>query len=259
MIESKGMPPMLRDHVLRKLKEGERMDGRALDEFREISIETGLISQAEGSAVVRLGKTLAYLGVKIGIGTPFPDQGNTGILMTNLELRPIAHVQFEQGPPRPNAIEVSRVVDRGIREGKVIDLTKLVIEPGEKVWMCNLDGIVADYDGNLFDAAQLGLMAALNQANVPASKFDLGEDFPLPIQGAVASTTVVKIGDHLLVDPTAAEELLADARLTISVDTNGDVRAMQKGKSGSLRQEDVVEALKYAIRYAEKHLPLVRG
>ena len=39
---------------------------------------------------------------------------------TDIELLPMAFPTFESGPPSEQAIEYSRVVDRGIRESKML-------------------------------------------------------------------------------------------------------------------------------------------
>ena len=116
----------------------------------------------------------------------------------------------------------------------MIDLEKLCIEPGKEVWINFVDIYVLDYDGNLFDAAFLGAVAALKTAMVPAKANDKGEDFPLPIQHMPISVTAVQIENSILVDPTLDEEKVAAARLTVTTDENGDLRAMQKGLTGAL-------------------------
>ena len=107
--------------------------------IREISLETGVIEKAEGSARVKIGKTQIMIGAKPQIGAPFSDTPNVGVLMTNTELLPMAAPNFEPGPPDENSVELSRVTDRCIREGKVVDLEKLGIIEGRKVWMIFLD------------------------------------------------------------------------------------------------------------------------
>ena len=52
--------------IIEYLEEGKRFDGRGLDEFRKIKIETGFIKNAEGSARVKLGKTEVVAGIKLG-------------------------------------------------------------------------------------------------------------------------------------------------------------------------------------------------
>jgi len=220
----------------------------------------------------------------MGIGEPFPDTPTTGVMSTAAEFVPMASPDFESGPPREDAIELARVVDRGVRESQVIQLEKLCITPGEKVWLVFIDIHILDYDGNLFDAASLAALAALLTTKVPVSRFlkDLNErdrdswqerllelytipgidevafgtdvanknpieDFPLPMIEPPVSCTAVKINDFILFDPCFDEEIIADVRLTVATDHNGDIRAMQKGLSGSFSREEIQKVIKGAL------------
>ena len=149
------MSEIKRDHIMNLLAEGKRQDGRGVTDVRKIQVETNCIESADGSARVKLGRTEVIAGVKIIPGTPFGDTPNIGVLTTGAELIPMAHPTFESGPPGEDAIELARVVDRGIRESGMVDVEKLCIVPGEEVWMCFVDIYALDYDGNLFDAANL--------------------------------------------------------------------------------------------------------
>jgi exosome complex component RRP42 len=161
----------------------------------------------------------------------------------------IASPDFETGPPRPPAIELARVTDRGIRESQTIDLAPLCIEEGEKVWMVFIDIHPIDYHGNLFDACQYGAIAALSTAVVPWSKIDeKRKDEPLPVNHSPVALTAVKIGSKVLIDPSLDEDEVADARLTVVIDENGDIRAMQKGLNGSFSIDEV----KYVVRLSEE-------
>ncbi|MCL7414129.1 MAG: RNA-binding protein, partial [ANME-2 cluster archaeon] len=119
-----------KDQLIRLILKGERLDGRKPEETRNIFIETGIIDKAEGSARVEIGDTKIIAGVKIQPGTPFPDTPDVGVIITSLELIPLASPEFESGPPRENAIELARVTDRGVRESGAIDLKKLCIKEG---------------------------------------------------------------------------------------------------------------------------------
>ncbi len=237
-----------RDYIRRLVKEGKRPDGRGFEEYRPIEITTGVVSQAEGSAKVRLGDTLVYCGVKMQPGTPFPDQPNSGTLTTSAELIPMASPTFEPGPPKPEAIELSRVVDRGIRESKMVPVDKLCITPGEKVWVLYLDFHIVDYDGNLFDACSAAALAALLTTKVPAKKIGAGEDYPLPVDHYPVMTTAMKVGDRIVWDPGLVEDDVGEPRLSISTDENGDVRAMQKGLEGTFTRDEVLYICRTAPR-----------
>jgi len=237
-----------RMHILTLLESGKRIDGRGFEERRKIELMPNFVPRAEGSARLRLGNTDVLAGIKMDIGTPFPDTPDTGVMTTNAELIPMASPFFESGPPRPEAIELSRVVDRGIRESQTVDMAKLCITPGEEVWVMFIDIHTLDYDGNLFDAASLAALAALKNTTVPAEKFEKGEDYPLPVEHLPISSTFVKIGDKILLDPNYEEEQVANARLTITFDENGDLRAMQKGIGGGFTKEEIFYMMDVARR-----------
>jgi exosome complex component RRP42 len=246
-----------RDHIHKLLSKGKRVDGRAWDEFRPISIETNFVESAEGSARVHLGNTDVLVGVKMLIGTPFADTPNKGVMSTNAELIPLGSPSFESGPPDENSIELARVVDRGIRESQMIDLERLCIEPGKEVWMNFIDIYVLDYDGNLFDAAFLGAVAALKTAKVPAKEHDKGEDYMMPLRAMPISCTAVQMENSLLFDPTLDEEKVAAARLTVTTDENGDIRAMQKGFKGALSIDQVKTIVETSQRLGKELRKLI--
>ena len=250
---------LMRDYIYRLASGGQRTDGRALDEPRKLVIEKGLITTAEGSARVHLGKTEVLVGVKMATGEPYPDTPNTGVLSTSVELIPMASPTFEAGPPRPDAIELARVVDRGIRESKMVNVGRLCITPREKVWVMFIDIHVLDYDGNLFDAASYGAVAALASTVVPAKAQGVGEDFPLPVEHWPVSVTVAKVKDLLLVDPSLDEERMARARLTATTDENGDIRAMQKGLSGSFSYDEVKRVIETSQKVGRGIRPLLQS
>lgn len=234
-----GISSVKKDYLYRLAKEGKRPDGRAFNEYRPIKIGRGVIRMAEGSAKVSIGNTTVLAGIKMDIGEPYPDTPEEGAMSTAVELIPLASPDFESGPPRADAIELSRVVDRGIRESKFIQLDKLCIEPGEKVWIVFIDIHVLDYDGNLFDACSLAASAALMNAKVPNERFEMGEDVPMPLSDPPVSCTFVKYNGAIVVDPSLDEDEAAEARHTIAIDKNGDIRAMQKGLSGSFTVEEI--------------------
>jgi exosome complex component RRP42 len=249
--------------VAQLIAHGKRLDGRELTEYRPVQLETGLIERAEGSARVRLGKTEVLVGVKFEMGEPFPDTPNEGVLTVNAELVPLASPNFEPGPPDENAIELARVVDRGIRESKAIATDELVIEPGKKVFVVFVDVYVLNHDGNLIDASCLAALAALLNTKMFNYEVKEGEVKikpgykPLPIRNHPIAVTFAKFGDKLVVDPGLDEEEVMDARLTMTFEKDGKICAMQKGGLGLLTAEQVFEASKIALQKAEEQRKLV--
>lgn len=233
-----------RDYVADLATEGKRVDARDMDKYRDITVETDWVKTAEGSALVKFGNTQVLAGVKLGHGTPYPDKPESGVLMTNAELAPMAHESFESGPPGEDATELARVVDRGIRESEMVDLDQLCIEPEEEVWMVFIDIHILDHDGNLIDASALASVAALLTAEPPEDEdWDLSE---FPVTKKPITTTFAKIGDALVADPSLVEESVMDSRMTIATLEDGSICAMQKGGSGPISKEDLMKAQEWA-------------
>ncbi|MEM4416819.1 MAG: hypothetical protein QXD32_02040, partial [Nitrososphaerota archaeon] len=119
-----------RNRIYELLRQGKRIDGRDPNSFRPITARTGVVEKADGSAIVSLGSTKILTGIKVEVGSPYPDRPNEGTFTVNAELLPLAYKSFEAGPPDERAVELSRVVDRCIRESHAIDLESLVLIKG---------------------------------------------------------------------------------------------------------------------------------
>src|SRR3989344_8376009 len=168
-------PKVTEERIRKYLEQGKRFDGRELDGFRKLTIEKGISKNAEGSVRVKLGKTDVIVGIKMDVGTPYPDSPDKGNLMVTAELLPLSSSRIELGPPKFDAIEIGRVIDRGIRESKIIELEKLCIKEGEKVWAVFIDIYSINDDGNLIDAAGIGAVAALKMAKMPKYNEETGK------------------------------------------------------------------------------------
>jgi exosome complex component RRP42 len=250
-------------YVRKLVEEGMRVDERKFDEFRPIKIEKNVIKTAEGSARVMIGNTHVLVGVKMSVGVPYPDTPNEGVLIVNAELVPVASPTFESGPPNADAVELARVVDRGIRESKCIDLASLCIEEKKEVWMVNVDIHVLDHDGNLIDASAIGAIVALMNTKVP--KYEDGKinidikDRDLPVSDVPIAITTVKISDKLLIDTTVEEENALDARITLSTNEKGELCAAQKGGNGYFTTEELIKAVDLSILKGKEIRNLVKG
>jgi exosome complex component RRP42 len=238
---------------------GKRMDGRELEDYREITVKTKVMEKSAGSAEVRIGNSRVLVGIKLQVGKPFEDTPERGVLMVNAEYTPIAHPSFEPGPPKQDSIELARVVDRGIRSAEILDFEKLSLIKGSHVYVIFVDLYILSYDGNLIDASALGAMAALkttikkiynvskNGEIVLTDKTEL-----LKLQKEPLAVTIVKIGENFIIDPTADEEEVLDARLTVTLDEEGNVCTIQKAGPIGLSLEEIKKALNLAQKKASE-------
>jgi len=241
------------DYIHKLLEKDNRLDGRKLEQYRDgISVEYGVSKTADGSALVTIGETKVMAGVKMELGTPYPDSPDQGTLMVNVELLPLSSPKFEPGPPSIQAIELARVIDRGIRESHSIDFKKLCVTEGEKAWTVIVDICPINDAGNLFDIGALATIAAIRDARLPALKdgivdFKTKTDETLPLTKVPLSCTVLKIGDKFIVDPLNAEEKVADSRLTVATTEKDEICALQKGNATALTIDDVDKMVNLAI------------
>lgn len=235
--------------VLQVLKEGKRLDNRSFLEYRKIEIEKNIIPKAEGSASVKLGNTRVIAGVKVELAQPFPDTPNEGILVVNAEFPPIAHPTFEPGPPNEYAIELARLVDRIIRESKMIELDKLFIEDG-KVYGIFVDIHIISNDGNLLDASTLASIAALHSTKIPKYENNslIRNEFigNLPVRYKPTYVTIGKINDSYILDLTYDEEQVINDLITFGIRDDEKIVAVQKLR-GKFKFNEIEKLLDLAI------------
>jgi len=229
-----------RNKIYNLLLQDKRIDGRGPKDLRPISIQTNLLAKADASALVKMGSTKILTGIKVEVGSPFSDRPDEGIFTVNAELLPLASTTFEPGPPDERGVELARVVDRSLREGKALDLKKLCLVEGEKVYVLFIDIYVLDYDGNYFDPALISALAALATLKIPKYEVVDGkvektdEYFQLELTSLPFSVMIGIIGEKFLVDPQIEEEKVLDVSLIIGTDEKGNIVSIQKNSPGPI-------------------------
>ncbi|MBN2154787.1 MAG: exosome complex protein Rrp42 [Candidatus Lokiarchaeota archaeon] len=242
-----------RKYILDLLKQGKRMDGRGFLDFREVRIDDDLIPKAEGSASVHLGDSFIITGIKYDVGTPFPDSPDEGVATCMAEFIPFASPMFESGPPDVEAVEVARVVDRGIRHGDCIEYKKLCIKAGELVYILFIDMYVMNHAGNLIDTGAISSMTALLTTKLPTAKIEDGKAvwnggyMLVPINQIPLSVTFGRIQDYVFVDPVIDEELVLDGRVSFAVNEKGQICSMQKSGEITWTEEELIKYSKIAV------------
>lgn len=289
------VPSVKKRQIMELAESGKRIDGRSLMDYRTLDIKVGVVEKAEGSAAVHVGGTYVIAGVKIEQETrPFPDTPDEGTMMVNSEFVPMASPEFETGPPGAESIELSRVVDRGLRESKLIDTKKMCIHEGKLVWNTFVDIFILDHCGNLIDASALAASCAVLNARMPEleatnvkrdvtsvlieqsapqmgwkeKELQTSEErtislkrkkTPLPLRAIPVAITMAKIGNLFFVDPSKEEEEVMDCRITVTFTDDGNICAMQKGESGPLTLDEIrhaVEIAKTKSQEIRKLLPI---
>ncbi len=253
------IPKIKQKFIIKSLEKNKRLDNRGFNEYRSLKIKFGHIPNADGSAEVNLGNTIILVGVKVDVTSPFPSEPNKGILIVNAEFPPVASPDFEPGPPDENAIELARVIDRGLRKPEIIDFSSLCIIPGQKVYRIWVDIYVLNHNGNLIDAAGIATLVALSVTKFKKYEYvqdkglvSTGEKMSLTLKNFPLYITYVKIGNSLLLDPILEEEMLADCKLTTIVSEGNLISGIQKSGAGTLTMEELEYILTNAINIYPK-------
>ncbi|KZT29503.1 hypothetical protein NEOLEDRAFT_1160586 [Neolentinus lepideus HHB14362 ss-1] len=248
-----------RIYLERFLAESVRPDGRALEQARDITVNVGSITTADGSSLVRLGDTTIVCGVKAEIAEPELDSPNEGYIVPNLDLPAICSPRFKPGPPSEEAQVLSDRLNEAFLASKIIDLSSLCIHSGKAVWVLYVDATCINYDGNAFDAALIALVAALRNTHLPKATYDEDtgltvcsrrERIPLQINASPLSMSFgIFESTHLLADPTSFEEPLLDTTVTVVLTDKGElVSATQVGLGGTGSQDVLMSCIGIAKR-----------
>ncbi|KAL9327813.1 hypothetical protein ACSQ67_002816 [Phaseolus vulgaris] len=235
-----------------------RVDGRRPSDHRKLTIN---LAKQDGSAEVHLGHTHVITFVTAQLVRPYKDRPNEGSLSIFTEFSPMADPSFEPGRPAESAVELGRVVDRGLRESRAIDTESLCVLSGKLVWAIRVDIHILDNAGNLVDAANIAALASLLTFRRPECSL-AGEDgqevvvhppeerdpIPLIIHHLPIAVTFGFFSNEnlLVIDPTHEEECVMTGRMTATLNSNGDVCAIQKAGGEGVSQRFIMHCLKLA-------------
>ncbi|XP_027167358.1 exosome complex component RRP45A-like isoform X3 [Coffea eugenioides] len=208
-----------------------RIDGRRPFDYRELTVKFG---REDGSSEVQLGLTHVMGFVSSQLVQPYRDRPNEGTLSVYTELSPMADPSFEAGRPTESAVELGRVIDRGLRESRAVDTESLCVVSGKFVWSIRIDLHILDNGGNLVDAANIAALAALLTFRRPECSLG-GED-----------GQEVIVHPPEVIDPTHFEEGVMGGRLTATLNANGDVCAIQKAGGDGVMQSVIMQCLRIA-------------
>uniref|UniRef100_A0A803Q9H9 Protein ECERIFERUM 7 n=1 Tax=Cannabis sativa TaxID=3483 RepID=A0A803Q9H9_CANSA len=235
-----------------------RVDGRRPFDYRNVIITFG---KDDGSAEVQLGQTHVMGFVTGQLVQPYRDRSNEGTLSIFTEFSPMADPSFEPGRPTEAAIELGRVIDRGLRESRAVDTESLCVLPGKLVWAIRIDLHILDNGGNLVDAANIAALAALMTFRRPECSLggDDGQEvivhpleerdpLPLIIHHLPIAITFAFIGSEssVVIDPTHYEEAVMGGRMTTTLNANGDICSIQKAGGEGVLQSVIMQCLRIA-------------
>lgn len=102
-----------------------RLDGRAMEDTRPLEAKAGIIPKADGSAMFKIGKTVAYAAVygPRNLFPKFKQDPTTGILRVNYNMMPFSSVGDRVRPGgNRRSKEISMVTENSLKS--MLDLTE---------------------------------------------------------------------------------------------------------------------------------------
>jgi ribonuclease PH len=192
-------------------------EGRRPDELRPVSIDTGFLEQADGSALISFGRTRVLCAASIEDSVPRWLAGSgRGWLTAEYGMLPASTGQrirreASEGKQKGRTIEIQRLIGRSLRAA--YDMQTL----GERtVW---LDCDVIEADGGTRTAAISGAWVALARA---AAKHGLAA--PADVVSAVS---VGIVGGEPLLDLDYGEDSTAEVDMNVVMTGDGRLIEVQ--------------------------------
>jgi exosome complex component RRP41 len=223
--------------MVNKMAYTKRLDGRkSFDELRPIEAKTGIVKRADGSAMFKIGRTIAYASVygPRELYPKFMQNPSTGILRCNYNMMPYSG-RGERVKPGGNrrAKEISMVIEKAL--SPVIDLTQF-------------PNSVVDVFIELPQTDAGSRCAGICAASIALA------DAGLPMRDLVAAVAVGRVDDKIVVDLDYNEEAYEDgpvADIPVAILPNlGKISLLQM--DGEISKESLREALELAKKVSSK-------
>ncbi|KAK5110191.1 hypothetical protein LTR62_006187 [Meristemomyces frigidus] len=274
---SEPLPPNPnREFILSALRQNTRLDSRALDAYRPISLRFPSDPDTYGQTDVRIGKTRVLCSISCDVGAPYPDRKFDGVFSITCELGPMGSPSWEIGRQDQTEIVLSRLLEKTVRRSGALDTESLCIVAGQKCFHLRADLHILDNDGNLLDTATLALVAALLHFKRPDVSVE-GEEITVydvrerePVKLTLTHTPFIITtsfypsqhrSDHDLIavlDTTLEEEQCRSGSLAISLNRHGEVCNLAKYGSCGLEGLSVLTAVNMALDKAKMFDRLVK-
>ena len=200
-----------------------RADGRAYDELRPVKIVPGFQSFAEGSALIELGKTRVLCSVSVDERVPnFIREIGGGWITAEYAMLPRSTVTRSARDSAVGRVtgrnqEIQRLIGRSLRA--ITDLNAL----GERTLIVDCDVIQAD--GSTRTAAITGSYVALYQAMQTLA--NMGILSSVPLESAVAATSVGIVRSYMLLDMCYDEDSNAEVDFNVVMTSKGEFVEIQ--------------------------------
>ncbi len=212
--------------------DGKRLDGRALNELREVDMKIGVIKRATGSALVRFGNTVAVAAV-YGPRELFPrflQQSGAGILRVRYNMAPFSVDDRKSPGTDRRSTEISKVIRSSLQDVIFLEeFPKATIDVYIEILQADGSTRVT-----AINAASLALAAAR-----------------IPMRDLVSACSVGKIDNQLIVDLNGQEDNFGETDMALAMQgVKKNVTLLQM--DGVLTNQEFEKLMKFAKENCEK-------
>ena len=216
-----------------------RPSGRAADALRDVSLTTGFSHHAEGSCLIRMGRTEVLCAASVETRVP-PFLRNSGLGWVTAEygmLPRATHTRGDReaarGKQSGRTQEIPRLIGRSLR--CVFDLKLL----GERSILIDCDVLQAD--GGTRTAAITGAWVAA--ADAVAGLLARGKISANPIKDGLAAISVGMVGGVPLLDLAYTEDAACDTDMNVVMTASGGFVELQGTAEGAAFSRAEMDAL----------------
>ncbi|XP_050548413.1 exosome complex exonuclease RRP42-like, partial [Daktulosphaira vitifoliae] len=122
-----------------------RCDGRSRQDYRPMELEMDIVSNANGSARLRLANSDILVCVKVEIDSPLPETPKDGKIEYFVDCSANATPAFEGRGGEQLAAELSRFLY--LAHSPILNLSKLCIVSGQSCWKLFVDVLILECGG----------------------------------------------------------------------------------------------------------------
>ena len=211
---------------------GKRMDGRKPLELRNIEMKVGVIPNANGSAEVRFGKTVAIAGV-YGPRALFPkhrQKADTAIIQVRYNMAPFSVNDRAYPGPSRRSTEISKV-------------TRLALEPA--LFLEDYPETVVNVYIEILQADGSTRVTGINAASLALA------DAGVPMRDLIVAVSGGKIDGTIVLDLCGKEDNYSEADVPIAFLPRKKIISLLQ-MDGQLTPKEIKTIIKEQIKVGEK-------
>lgn len=240
------------------IKTAVRLDGRVQDQHRPLEIGFG---PDFGCCLATLGNTKVLTQISSTIAEPRLTRPSEGVLNIRVDLSLLGTTNYDTSRNSEDCVQLTRLLHKGIKEARCMDLESLCIVSGEKVWHIQADVIIMNHEGNLIEAASISTLAALAHYRRPNVR--VGADGQVDTEAGGADEPVgismlhfpflmkfafFKEATISYVDPGEDEERFCDGYLIVGANIFKDITLLHISGKSLISKDQIFKQCNYAVK-----------